>query len=70
MKKLFALIMVLALAVTMFAACGDKKAEDETPGGVVEEVAASDFDYIKGNGELVVAMTDYAPMNYKEDGSD
>ncbi|MEE0867403.1 MAG: transporter substrate-binding domain-containing protein [Clostridia bacterium] len=70
MKKLFALIMVLALAVTMFAACGDKKAEDETPGGVVEEVAASDFDYIKGNGKLVVGMTDYAPMNYKEDGSD
>lgn len=70
MKKLLTLIMVLALAVTMFAACGDKKAENESANDVVEEVTASDFDYIKGNGKLVVGMTDYAPMNYKEDGSD
>lgn len=32
--------------------------------------AESDVDYVKNNGKLVIGITDFAPMDYKEDGSD
>lgn len=28
------------------------------------------MDYVKSNGKLVIGITDFAPMDYKEDGSD
>ena len=31
------------------------------------EVTVNDLDYIKENGKLVIGITDYAPMNYKDD---
>ena len=34
------------------------------------EAAASDVDYVKEKGTLVVGMTDFAPMDYKAEGSD
>ncbi len=43
----------------------------ETPDDVVEDEtpeAASDLAYIQDKGKLVIGMTDYAPMNYYEDG--
>ena len=54
MKKLFAMLLVLTLALTCFAACGGSK-------------SASDLDYIKDKGTLVVGITDYAPMDYKDE---
>lgn len=32
--------------------------------------SGSDVDYIKKKGSLIVGITDFAPMDYKEDGSD
>ncbi|MBE7052394.1 MAG: transporter substrate-binding domain-containing protein [Ruminococcaceae bacterium] len=32
-----------------------------------EEVTVSDIEYIKANGKLVIGITDYEPMNYKDD---
>ena len=34
------------------------------------QAAASDVDYVKEKGTLVVGMTDFAPMDYKAEGSD
>ena len=56
MKKtialLTALVMMMAMAFTAFAA-------DQ-----------ADSDYVKANGKLVVGITDFAPMDYKdEDGN-
>ena len=51
MKKLFAIILVLALALTCFTACGAK--------------VDSDLKNIQKNGKIVVGITDYAPMDYK-----
>lgn len=73
MKKRI-LAMVLALVMTMtFAACGSKGGADtaadaNTEGGETAEAdaAESDVDYIKGKGKLVVGITDFAPMDYKE----
>ena len=54
MKKLLALLMT-ACMLFAFAGCGSKKADSET---------------VKENGKLVIGITDYAPMDYKEtDGS-
>ena len=60
-KKIIALILA-ALAVVMcfaFAACGNKATDGNAP--------ASDLAYIKEKGKLVVGITDYAPMNYKDE---
>jgi polar amino acid transport system substrate-binding protein len=54
MKKLFALVMALTLALTCFAACGAK-------------APATDLDAVKAKGKLVVGITDYAPMDFKDE---
>ena len=53
MKKLFAVILVLALALSCFTACGAK--------------VDSDLENIKSKGKIVVGITDYAPMDYKDE---
>ncbi len=35
-----------------------------------DTTSASDLEYVKGKGSLVVGITDFAPMDYKEEGSD
>ena len=51
MKKLLALALALAMALTL-AACGGK--------------SDSDVKYVKDKGTLVVGMTDFAPMDYRD----
>ena len=53
MKKVIALILALVLAAACFAGCGSKK--------------DSDLAYVKDNGKLIVGITDYAPMDYKDE---
>ncbi len=55
MKKLFAWVLALVMAVSL-AACGEK--------------AESDVAYIQDKGTLVVGITDYAPMDYKDENGD
>ncbi len=53
MKKLFSMMLVILLTLTCFTACG---AKDE-----------SDLAYIQKKGTLIVGITDYAPMDYKDE---
>lgn len=53
MKKLFALVMALILMLGCFAGC----AQD----------SGSDMKYIQDKGKLVVGITEYAPMDYKDE---
>ncbi len=56
MKKLISVIAVLAMMMTMVFA--------------VSAAEQSDLEYVKEKGVLVVGITDFAPMDYKdEDGS-
>lgn len=57
MKKLFAILVSVLLIVAVLAGCSSKK-------------EAGDVETITNNGVLVVGITDYAPMDYKEKGSD
>lgn len=57
MKKLLAMILVLAMGLTM-AACGKGEEKSESK---------SDMEYVKDKGTLVVGITDFAPMDYKDE---
>ncbi len=60
-KKLIAIALTLTLifSLTMFTGCG---------GG--EEESASDLEYVTSNGKLVVGITDFAPMDYKDESGE
>ncbi|MBQ2618649.1 MAG: transporter substrate-binding domain-containing protein [Oscillospiraceae bacterium] len=67
MKKLtsiLALTLALILCLSL-AACGTpaQPVADDAP-------AASDLDYVKANGKLIIGITDFAPMDFQdEDGA-
>lgn len=68
MKKIIALILTLALACTCFAACTQQPAADnnkETENQQAEEV--KDIEYVKAQGKIIVGITDYEPMDYKDE---
>ncbi len=65
MKKIIA-ILLAAVMLLSFAACSAKK-EDTTKAEETTAAAESDLAYIKQNGKLIVGITDYAPMDYKDE---
>ncbi|MBE6825039.1 MAG: transporter substrate-binding domain-containing protein [Ruminococcaceae bacterium] len=58
MKRIIALVMAVLMMSVVFVGCGS--ASDST----------SDLQYITDKGTLVVGITDYAPMNYKDDNGE
>ena len=61
MKKI-ALILAILMALFCFTACGGSDNGGSTSGD-------SDLAYVKDKGTLIVGITDFAPMDYKEEGS-
>ena len=53
MKKMIAVLLILVLTLSCFAGCGAK--ED------------SDLAAVKKAGKIVIGITDYAPMDYKDE---
>ena len=70
MKKLIALLLAGCMMASMVVGCGAKEEAAPAPEAATEEAAAdSDLAYVKEKGVLVVGITDFAPMDYKnEDG--
>ncbi len=56
MKKLFVMLLAALMALTCFTACGAK--------------ADSDLAYIQDKGTLIVGITDYAPMDFKDENGE
>jgi len=56
MKKIISLALAVLLVATLFAGCGAKD--------------ASDLKTIEKNGKIVVGITDYAPMDYKDENGE
>ena len=54
MKKLVALVLALVMVAACFIGC-EKKFD------------GTDMEYIQDKGKLIVGITDYAPMDYKDD---
>ncbi len=56
MKKLLALILAIMMIATCFAGCGNKTESDKA--------------YVQEKGKLVVGITDFAPMDYKDENGE
>lgn len=71
MKKIIAMLLTATMVLSL-AACGSKKESADTSAKTTEDTEASesDIDYVKDKGVLVVGITNFAPMDYKEEGSD
>ena len=54
MKRVVIVSIIIAMLVSL-TACGSKKSENK-----------SDVEYVKEKGTLVVGITDFAPMDYKD----
>lgn len=54
MKKRILAVVLAVVTAASFAGCGSKASD-------------SDVDYIKDKGTLIVGITDFAPMDYKDD---
>ncbi len=75
MKKAIALAAAALMAVSLTACGGGSSStaqtEAQTQAAAEETQAAasegSDLDYVKGKGKLVVGVTDFEPMDYKDD---
>ena len=70
MKKTLAIILTLAMVLAL-CACGGSAAPAATqaPAEAPAEAPAADSDlaYVQGKGTLIVGITDYAPMDYKDE---
>lgn len=58
-RKLFSAATALLMGVSMLTGCGSKDAANES--------AKTDSEAIVENGKLVVGITDFAPMDYKDE---
>ena len=65
MKKMMALLITGCMLAATLVGCGAKK---ETAAEV--PAVESDMAYVKDKGVLVVGITDFAPMDYKDDSGE
>ena len=84
MKRIISLILVSVMTLLAFCACGnttdadDKSTDTPAVSGTdtaasdttADDTAASDYDYIKNKGKLIVGITEYEPMNYKDENGE
>ena len=79
MKRIIALLMALLMVGALMAACGNSNntAADATEATEATEAAkadatagASEIEAVKAAGKLVVGITDFAPMDYKDDNGE
>ena len=72
--KLLALALCAVMVFSMLAACGSEQKADDTSANTAadtgEAVSVKDLDAVKAAGKLVVGMTDYAPMNFKDENGE
>ncbi len=72
MKKLTALMLTLMMVLSL-AACGSDNAGADSDAGSDSKTEASDesdMAYVKGKGTLVVGITDFEPMDFKDDSGE
>lgn len=76
MKKILAMLLAIAMLACLFAGCGnsDKSNDGSTPGSDAapgtDVTAASDYEELQGKGTMVVGITDFAPMDYRDDNGE
>lgn len=81
-KRVLSLLLCGCMAVSLLAGCGSKEAPEADAGTETEAPAengdneeapeaegvdGSDMEYVKSKGSLVVGITDFEPMDYKDE---
>lgn len=71
-KKLLSVLLCAGLTVSVLAGCGSDKSDAKADNDTKTESsdAASDMQYVKDKGTLVVGITDFEPMDYKDDSGE
>ena len=62
--RILALVLALVMCLAL-CACGEKKTN-----GTDDAAETSDLAYVQDKGTLVVGITDFAPMDYKDENGD
>ncbi|MBE7059754.1 MAG: transporter substrate-binding domain-containing protein [Ruminococcaceae bacterium] len=71
MKKLFTLLLVLVLALTVFTACGTKSTDENSDSNNGKnEKTVLDSEYVAEKGKLIVGITDFEPMDYQDENGE
>ena len=76
MKKILAMLLAIAMLACLFAGCGnsDKSNDGSTPGSDAapgtDVTPASDYEELQDKGTMVVGITDFAPMDYRDDNGE
>ena len=65
-RKVLSVLLCAGLAVFMLAGCGS----DSSNANKKAESTGSDLEYVKDKGTLVVGVTDFEPMDYKDDNGE
>ena len=68
-NKVLSLLLAGAMALSL-AACSGNTDQENTPTPSGTTAAASDLDYIKEKGTLVVGVTDYPPLDSKDESGE
>lgn len=77
MKKLTAIMLAGVMTAALVTGCGSSSetaaevpTETESTEAAPEEESGSDMAYVKDKGTLVVGITEFAPMDYKDENGD
>ena len=68
MKKMTALALTSAMVLSL-AACGGSSSDTKTSDDS-KKTSKSDVEYVQDKGTLVVGITDFEPMDYKDENGD
>ena len=71
-KKLLSVLLCAGLTVSVLAGCGSDKSDAKADNDTKTESSdtESDMQYVKDKGTLVVGITDFEPMDYKDDSGE
>lgn len=70
MKKFIALILAVCMAVTVLAGCGGSTGTSSNSSSEASSESTGDWSYIQDKGELVIGITYFEPMNYKDENGE
>lgn len=73
MKKVLSVLLAALMmfsVVSLFAACSKDTSTQDTTGASDAASTDSDLAYVQNKGTLVVGITEYEPMNYKDENGE
>lgn len=70
MKKLTAFILATLMSVAALTGCGGESSSQDSNSGSSSQSGSGDWSYIQDKGDLVIGITYFEPMNYKDDNGE